>query len=104
MQLLSRPRRPARSGEWTSARAVTFIVTLAAGNPGTLAARASGMSRKSAYALKARDRAFAAAWQAAVDARSSHAAKGDKVDQVHAPAVSLGQGDTSPTRRQHERA
>jgi hypothetical protein len=59
--LLSRPRHPRRPNEWSPAKAVTFIVTLAATRSVTLAARESGMSRKAAYALKARDPAFAAA-------------------------------------------
>ena len=66
MHFLSRPRRARRSGEWTSERAVTFIVTLGTSRCVTLAARAAGMSRKSAYALKNRDPAFAAAWRAAL--------------------------------------
>ena len=45
-----------------------FLVTLAARRSVTLAARASGISRKSAYALKARDSAFAEAWIAALSA------------------------------------
>jgi len=65
---LSRPRRPRRSGEWTQGRAVTFIVTLAAARSVTLAARAAGMSRKAAYALRSRDPAFASAWNAAIAA------------------------------------
>ena len=43
------------------ARAVTFIVTLAATRSVTLAARESDMTRPSVYALKARDPAFASA-------------------------------------------
>ena len=66
--LCSRPVRPCRSGEWTQGRAVTFIVTLAATRSVTLAARAAGMSRKAAYALKSRDSAFASAWNAAIAA------------------------------------
>ena len=81
MHLLSRPRRPHRFGEWTSDRAVTFIVTLAASRNVTLAARAAGMSRKSAYALRGRDSVFAAAWNAALSARR----EGDEVDEVDDP-------------------
>ena len=65
MNLLSRPRRPRRANKWNAGAAVTFIVTLAAGRSVALAARAAGMSRKSAYALRGRDPAFAAAWNAA---------------------------------------
>ena len=103
LHLLSRPRRPHRSGEWTSDRAVTFIVTLAATRSVTLAARAAGMSRKSAYALKARDPAFAAAWNAAARAGTGRRGDGDKVEEVHKPPVSGGHGDTLPSRIESER-
>jgi hypothetical protein len=90
---LSPARRQHRTGEWTDAKAVTFIVTLAARASVTLAARAAGMSRKSAYALKDRDLLFAAAWRAALAARS---AQGDKVDEVDTPARPCSQGDSTP--------
>jgi hypothetical protein len=86
--LLSRPRRPRRSHEWNAGKAVTFIVTLAAAGSVTLAAKQAGMSRKSAYALKDRDPAFAAAWKAALGAH-----EGDKVEEVHGPPCPTGQGD-----------
>ena len=98
MHLLSRPRRPRRAGEWTPAAAVTFIVTLAASRSVTLAARAAG-SRKSTFALKSRDCAFAAAWAAALAAGAAVLRQGDKVQQVHAPLVSPGQGDSAERRR-----
>ena len=92
MQFLSHPRRGRRSGEWNAGKAVTFIVTLAATRIVTLAAQAAGMSRKSAYALKDRDTAFAAAWDFAM--KSGFAARlGDKVEEVEDSPVSLGQGD-----------
>jgi hypothetical protein len=103
LQLLSRPRRPVRSGEWTSAKAVTFIVTLAATRSVTLAARASGISRKSAYALKSRDPAFAAAWTAARNAGAAASREGDKVEEVHDLPFSPGHGHTSPSRVERER-
>ena len=93
MQFLSRPRRPRRSGEWTPAKAVTFIVTLAAHRSVTLAAEEAGMSRKSAYVLKDRDPAFAAAWDAALRTRKSRR-QGDKVEEVEGPPVSSSQGNT----------
>ena len=65
MFLLTPPQRPPRAGEWTKGAAIMFVVTLAATGTVTLAARAAGMSRKSAYALKKRDPLFAAAWHAA---------------------------------------
>jgi len=88
LSLLSRPSRPRRCNEWSAAKAVTFIVTLAASRSVTLAAREAGMSRKSAYALKGRDPAFAAAWNAALKAT-----KGNKMEEVKGPSVSPGQGD-----------
>ena len=103
-QLLSRPRRPRRPGEWTPARAVIFIVTLAASRSVTLAARQAGMSRKSAYALKSRDPAFAVAWSAAVTAGRSRRAEGDKVEEVHGAPVRRHHGDSSPSRVDRERA
>ena len=107
MHLLSRPRRPRRSGEWTSDGAVTFIVTLAVSRSVTLAARKAGMSRKSAYALKGRDPVFASPWAAAMQARQVRglsSSKGDKVKEVHEPSVSPRHGDTSPSRLDRERA
>ena len=99
MSFLSRPRRPRRPGEWTSQQAVTFIVTLAATRSVTLAAHRAGMSRKSAYSLKGRDPVFAFAWAAAM-----HAAKGNKVEEVHEPPVSRAQGNAPPSRLDRERA
>ena len=89
MDLLSRPRRPRRPHEWNAGNAVTFIVTLAATGSVTLAARASGMSRKSAYALRKRDAAFAASWNAALEANEGH-----KMDEVDGPPISTGQGNS----------
>ena len=92
MLQLSRPRRPHRLGEWTSDKVVTFIVTLAVSQSVTLAARSAGLSRKSAYALRARDPAFAGAWNAAVKARSARR-QGNKTEEVREPPVSRGQRD-----------
>jgi hypothetical protein len=91
LNLLSRPRRAHRSHEWDAGKAVTFIVTLAATRCVTLAAKESGMSRKSAYALKDRDPAFAAAWKAAVKPR-----RGDKSDKSDRPRMAPAQGDGPP--------
>jgi hypothetical protein len=52
------------------------------------------MSRKSAYALKARDSAFAAAWRAAATARAGLRADGDKVEEVQGPPISPRQGNS----------
>ena len=104
MHLLSSPRRPSRAQEWTPGRAVTFIVTLAASRSVTLAARQSGMSRKAAYALKARDPLFAASWAAAVNACAKAPREGDELHEVHGPPVSSSQGDTGSALRGSARA
>jgi len=92
MLQLCRPRRPRRLGEWTRDKVVTFIVTLAASQSVTLAAREAGMSRKSAYALRARDPAFAGAWDTAAKVHSARR-RGSETKDVREPPVSLGQGD-----------
>ena len=112
LHILSRPRRPHRSGQWTSPAAVTFIVTLAATRSVTLAAREARMSRKSAYALRSRDAAFAFAWAAAVNAsenarrqeRNLSPSKGDKLHEVHEPPIPTSQRNSSPSRIDRERA
>jgi hypothetical protein len=104
LHLLSRPRRPLRSGEWTPAKAVTFIVTLAATRSVTLAAREAGMSRKSAYALKARDPAFAAAWAAAAKAGARVSMHGDKVEEVEGVSIPSAHGDILLSRLDRERS
>ncbi len=107
MPFLSRNRRPRRFGEWTSEHAFTFIVTLAATGSVTLAARRAGMSRKSAYALRTRDPAFAYGWAAAMRASQEPVlslSKGDKVDEVKGPPVGRRDGNASPSRYERERA
>jgi len=99
LHFLKHPRRPHRAGEWTQAGVVTFIVTLAAHRSVTLAARSAGMSRKSAYALKARDPAFAAAWHAAIAAGNRPRRQGDNVDQTHAPPIRPPLGNRPRPRR-----
>jgi len=104
VHLLSRSRRPHRSGEWTPAKAVTFIVTLAATRSVTLAAREAGMSRKAAYKLKSRDPAFAQSWTAAMSAGAKRRGQGNKVEEVHEPPIQYVQGCTSPSRLEREAA
>ena len=89
--LFSPPLRARRAGDWNAGKAVTFIVTLAATRTVTLAARAAGMSRRSAYVLYKRDSAFAAAWDAAFAVR-----QGNKVDEVDDPPISIVQGNSRP--------
>jgi hypothetical protein len=100
MPFISRPRRARRQHEWSADKAVTFIVSLAASGSVTLAAKRAGMSRKSAYALKARDSAFAAAWGEAVRARAVPA-EGDKAHKADRPPSRPGGGDrlSAPARR-----
>lgn len=64
------PVRSRRDG-WTAERQRVFIATLRAGHSVSKAALAAGMSRESAYRLRARAGAesFAAAWDAALAAR-----------------------------------
>lgn len=103
MQFLSRPRRPRRSGEWTPAKAVTFVVTLAASRSVTFAAHQAGMSRKSAYALKARNSAFAEAWNAALKAWEANRrarGKGDRPDT----SDTSDNPRTAPAQRNNARA
>lgn len=93
MPQFAQSRRPHRAGEWTEAKAVTFIVTLAASRSVTLAAARAGMSRKAAYSLKHRNPSFAAAWNAAIAA-----AGGDKVDEADNPRIGRAQGNKSSSR------
>jgi hypothetical protein len=98
MLKLARSRRSARNGEWTASKAVTFIVTLAASQSVTLASARTGMSRKSAYALKRRDPVFAQAWEQALCAATPPQQvkrEGNKVDEVDRPRNSLSQGNNS---------
>ena len=95
---LAPTRRPRRAGEWTEAKAVTFIVTLAASRSVTLAAARAGMSRKPAYALKRRDARFAAAWLAALAASAPTRHEGAKVDEVYDHGVRRAQVNKSAPR------
>jgi hypothetical protein len=97
-------RRSPRPGEWSRGKAVTFIVTLAATQSVTLAAREAGMSRKSAYALRARDAAFAQVWTAALAAPRAKAAEGDKLTRAPPSTSSsrqstIGAGGQDAARR-----
>ena len=92
--LLHSPRRRRRADEWTAAKAVTFIVTLAARQSVTLAAARAGMSRKSAYALKGKDCAFAAAWNAALSVGAIDCLEGDESNDLHNPPIAPPPGDS----------
>lgn len=62
-----RSSRRRRHDGWTAERICAFLDSLSRGGSATAAAAAAGMSRKSAYALRASDkgRAFARAWTVA---------------------------------------
>ena len=87
LHLISISRRPRRSNEWSTGKAVTFIVTLAATRCVTLAARSAGMSRKSAYALKARDPVIVEAWNTVLATASAKRTQGDRQTRA-APSIS----------------
>ena len=93
MPFASPRRRSRRAHEWTRTKAVTFIVTLARTRNVTLAARASGMSRKSAYALKSRDAAFASAWAEALKGPVLSLSKDRKAEQMDGAPVSPLEGN-----------
>ena len=91
-QLAKSPGPPTRHDGWTKPRRVTFLVTLAASGNVTFAAAAAGLSRKSAYALRKRNGAFASLWDrslaAATAARAEvrrRAAEGNKAHARPAP-------------------
>ena len=104
---LSPPRRPRRTCEWTDAKAVTFIVTLAASRSVTVAAARVGMSRKAAYALRNRDGAFAMGWDAALAAGARRVrrqlplrpAQGNKVTGGYDPPIRDRPGGKKTPRR-----
>jgi hypothetical protein len=60
------------------------------------------MSRKSAYALKARDPDFAAAWDAALTC-ARNIRQVDEVQEVHNSRTSLSQGDKAAAARRRDR-
>jgi len=73
MSIRTSPQRRARADGWTDRKRVTFIVTLVASGSVTFAAASAGPSRKSAYALRDRDSAFASLWERALEAgKASH--------------------------------
>ena len=103
---------PTPAGGWSGARIVTFIITLAASGRVTRAAAATGLSRKSSYALRRRDPAFARLWDQAIaahrqarvgansrDGRGRGRGNGDEVDKVDAPPSPPAPGDTRSNRR-----
>lgn len=77
--------RRTRHDGWTAERQAIFIATLRISRSITRAARAAGMSRKSAYALRLRPAGarFAAAWDHTLD-------EGNKVGAGRVEAVRAG--------------
>lgn len=85
------PSRTARRDGWTPARQHEFLVQLCRIGLVGAAARAVGMSRKSAYALRARAGAesFAAAWDQAVE-WGIDAARATAIDRaIHGEATPI---------------
>lgn len=71
--------RAVRSDGWTPARRLRFLAVLAECADVSVAARASGMSRQSAYVLRRRDDGFARQWD---EARAELAARQDREFQA----------------------
>lgn len=104
-------REPPRANGWTSARQLLFLAALARTRSVTRAAAAAGMSRESAYRLRARDPhgLFAALWDRAIvghrlvniararqrHAHPFHGRKSHKVDEVYEPGFSVAPRSTS---------
>ena len=87
---------------WTGERAVSFLKQLGEHGNAARAARAVGMSRKSAYALRARAPEFAKAWAIALaDARLMREVERHRRKAVHplldkrASITRARQGDAS---------
>jgi hypothetical protein len=111
MRIRSAPRRRARADGWINHRRVTFIVTLAASGSVTFTSASAGLSRKSAYALKKRDSAFASLWERALEvgkASRRGSAEGDNANprgtvnmvNLRAPDRSIASARTRPFLRQ----
>ena len=88
------PLRGRRDG-WTPERQRAFIAAIAGGMPSNHAARAVGMSKQTAHALRSRPGAesFAAAWDEA--ARRGKAARGKDVSERTCAAI---EGVRTPVR------
>jgi hypothetical protein len=101
----SRPSPSNRADGWTPARQVQFLRELAATHSVSAAARAVGMSRQSAYQLRARlrgepfdlawDQAFDSSYDALAEAAMERAANGVEVPHYH-------QGELIGTSRRYD--
>ncbi len=85
--------RRCRSDGWTTERQLRFLDVLARTRSVSAAARAAGMSRESAYRLRARDPhgLFAAAWDRAVGADRCALTRA-QVDEGHRRAIAAACG------------
>lgn len=94
------PARPRCTLGWSELRSLIFLDVLKRGGAVATAARAAGMSRASAYALRDRDGKFDRGWSAIIDARdqalfNAHVAR---VDAAAARlAGSQGRRPAAPT-------
>lgn len=91
------PERSRRDG-WTTDRQARFLTALAATRSVTDAARAVGMSRKSAYRLRSRepDGLFAAMWSQCFRPRAAPAARA-QVEEGHIRLMALACGSEGAT-------
>ena len=91
--------RPRHDG-WTRNRQVTFIITLRRTHNVTRAAMAAGMSRESAYRLRARPSAagFAAGWDLALRQAPDRVGH----DEGHESHASASRAVGHPPRKHHE--
>ncbi|HWK42055.1 MAG TPA: hypothetical protein VNR60_09005 [Croceibacterium sp.] len=94
----SSPSRPPRSNSeyrWTDARALAFLEELARSGSVADAARAVGVSRNSAYRLRARAPVFAEGWEVAQRAATARLRQG-----IVAARSLQGDGPVTPRWRQ----
>jgi hypothetical protein len=89
-------QRPAREHEWTDAKRETFLAQLAMGGCARSAAGVAGMPERSAYALRAREPEFDAAWMEAMrmhfdglEAMLLRKARGEAVSELEGVNVEL---------------
>jgi hypothetical protein len=94
-----RPALPRCSPGWSELRRLIFLDVLKRGGAVAAAARAAGMSRASAYALRDRDDEFDRRWAAIIDARDK-ALFNAHVARVDAATARLsGSSGRHPTAR-----
>ena len=99
------PAHPGRHDGWTPARQVTFLQALAATHSVAEAARQAGMSRQSAYALRARLKGepFDHAWTAALRCRFDALAEAALERAIHGVEVPhFHQGELIHTSRKFD--